>query len=147
MNVALWIGVLVLALAVAYSLRFTDATLSLGRALSETESGTGYQGAISPPWEVKFGLASYILTLGMIAFSWYAFGIGRAILSLVTFLIALLIFRRLLPGEDSPHFKHLIIGSMASRYANFVRDGDTVRATAMKELLVKAGVPPDVMSG
>lgn len=147
MNVALWISALVLALAVAYSLRFTEATLSLGRALSETNSGTGYQGAISPPWETAFGLIAYTLTLGMIAFSWYEFGIGRAILSLATFLLALLIFRRLLPGEDSPHFKHLIIRSMANRYANFVRDGDKVRAAAMRGLLEKAGVPPEVMSG
>jgi hypothetical protein len=36
---------------------------------------------------------------------------------------------------------------MASRYANFVRDGDAIRAAAMKELLVKAGVPPEVLSG
>ncbi len=70
MNVALWISAIVLAMALAYSLRFTAATLSLGRALSETTSGTGYQAAISPPWETAFGLVIYGLTLTMIAFSW-----------------------------------------------------------------------------
>ena len=83
MNVALWISTIALALPVAYSLRFTGATLSLGKALGETTSGTGYQAAISPPWEVAFGLVVYGLTLAMLAFSWYAFGVGRAIVSLV----------------------------------------------------------------
>jgi hypothetical protein len=147
MNIALWISAVVLALAVAYSLRFTGATLSLGRALSETTSGTGYQAAISPPWEVAFGLVVYGLTLAMLAFSWYEFGIGRATLILVTMMIAAMVFRRLLPREASLHYKQLIIQSMARRYANFVRDGDAVRAAAMKGLLEKAGVPPEVLSG
>jgi hypothetical protein len=147
MNIALWISVVVLALAVAYSLRFTAATLALGRALSETASGTGYQAAISPPWEVAFGLVVYGLTLAVLAFSWYAFGIGRALLSLATVIFATMLFRRFLPSEDSLHFKNLIIQSMSRRYANFVRDGDPVRAAAMKELLEKAGVPQEVLSG
>jgi hypothetical protein len=36
---------------------------------------------------------------------------------------------------------------MSHRYANYVRDGDPIRAAAMKELLEKAGVPSDVLSG
>lgn len=147
MSFIVWLGTIVLALPLAYSFRFTGATLSLGRALSETTSGTGYQEAISPPWEVVFGLIVYSLTLAMLALSWFAFGVGRALLSFVTIFVATLIFRRLVPREDSPHYKRLIIQSMARRYANFVRDGDTVRAAAMKELLEKAGVPPDVLSG
>jgi hypothetical protein len=38
---------------------FTGATLSLGRALSETTKGTGYQAAITPPCETAFGLIVY----------------------------------------------------------------------------------------
>jgi hypothetical protein len=147
MSIALWISAFVLALPVAYSLRFTEATLSFGRALGETTTGTGYQSAISPPWEVTFGLVMYSLTLGMLAFSWYAFGFGRAVLSLVTVFLALMLFRRFLPGKDSPHYRQLIMQSMARRYANFVRDGDSIRAAAMKTLLEKAGVPPELLSG
>jgi hypothetical protein len=147
MNVALWISTVVLSLAVAYSLRFTGATLLFGRALSETNSGTGFQSAISPPWEVAFGLVVYCLTLAILAYSWYAFGVGRAMITFATFLVAMMIFRHLLPREDSDHYKKLILQSMSRRYANFVRDGDTIRAAAMKGLLEKAGVPSDVLSG
>ena len=147
MYVVLWVSAIVLALPLAYSLRFTSATLAFGRALSATTSNTGYQAAISPPWEVAFGLVVYSLTTVMLGVSWYAFGLGRGALSLISLLLATMLFRRLLPAETSSHYKKLIIQSMASRYANFVRDGDTVRATAMKELLEKAGVPPEVLVG
>jgi hypothetical protein len=141
MSVVLWISVIVLALAIAYTTHFSGATLALGRALSDTSSGTGYQDAATPPWSANFGFVVYGLTFTMLALSWYQFGIGRAIFSLITVFPATLLFRRFLPGEDSLHFKTLIIQSMSHRYANYVRDGDPTRAAAMKGLLEKAGVP------
>jgi hypothetical protein len=66
MNVLLWISILAVLLPLAYSLRFTEATLLFGRALSETNSGTGFQAAISPPWETYFGLLIYGITLAVV---------------------------------------------------------------------------------
>jgi hypothetical protein len=147
MNVFLWVSIVVLALAVAYTTLLSVATLSLGRALSDTESRTGYQDAVTPPWSANFGVAVYGITLAVLGLSWYEFGIGRATLALIAFVVSILLSRRVLPREDSLHFKTLIIQSMSRRYANFVRDGDPIRATAMKALLEKAGVPPEVLSG
>jgi hypothetical protein len=147
MNASLWAGTIALLPLLAYSLQFTAATLLLGRTLSETNSGTGFQAAISPPWETYFGLLIYGLTLAVVGASWYEFGIGRAILCVLTLFIGLSIGRRLLPKPDSLHFKALIIQSMANRYANFVRGGDHVRGDAMKMLLQKAGVDPDLLAG
>jgi hypothetical protein len=65
----------------------------------------------------------------------------------MTLFVGLLIGHRLLPRPDSLHFKALLIQSMASRYANFVRDGDHVRGDAMKVLLQKAGVESDSLAG
>jgi hypothetical protein len=48
MSVVLWISVIVLTLAIAYTTHFSGATLALGRALSDTSSGTGYQDAVIP---------------------------------------------------------------------------------------------------
>jgi len=146
MNVALWISTIVLLPPLAYSLRFTEATLSFGRSLSESNSGTGFQAAISPPWETYFGLLIYGLTLAVVGASWYEFGIGRAILCVITLFVGLSIGRRLLPKPDGLHFKSLIIQSMANRYANFVRDGDHVRGDSMKMLLQKAGVDADLLA-
>jgi hypothetical protein len=63
MNVALWISAIVLSLPLAYSLRFTGATLSFGRSLSETTSGTGYQAAISPVVRKKSGRREEIFVM------------------------------------------------------------------------------------
>jgi hypothetical protein len=147
MNVFLWISIIALAPAVAYTTRFSGATLSFGRKLSETSSGTGYQDAITPPASANFGLVVYVLTLAMLALSWYEFGIGRVVISLVAVVLLTLLSRQFLPHEDSLHFKKLIIQSMSRRHANFVRDGDRIRAAAMRELLEKAGVPSEVLSG
>jgi hypothetical protein len=147
MNLALWAGTIALLPLLAYSLQFTAATLLLGRSLSESNSGTGFQAAISPPWETYFGLIIYGLTLALVGASWYEFGIGRALLCVITLLVGLSVSRRLLPKPDSLHFKALIIQSMANRYANFVRDGDHVRGDLMKMLLHKAGVDSDLLAG
>lgn len=147
MNVALWAGTIALLPFLAYSLQFTAATLLLGRSLSETNSGTGFQAAISPPWETNFGLLIYGLTVAVVGASWYEFGIGRAILCVITLIVGLSIGCRLLPTPDSMHFKALIIQSMANRYANFLRDDDQVRGNAMKMLLQKAGVDADLLAG
>jgi hypothetical protein len=146
MNAALWAGTIVLLPFLGYSLQFTAATLLLGQALSESHSDTGFQAAISPPWETYFGLSIYGLTLAVVGASWYEFGIGRAILCVITLFVGLSICRRLLPKPDTLHFKTPIIRSMANRYANFVRDGDQVRGDLMKMLLYRAGVDSDLLA-
>jgi len=45
------------------------------------------------------------------------------------------------------HYEFLISQSMISRYANYVRDGDTLRAEAMKHLLRKSGIDTDATRG
>ena len=147
MSATLWVSTVILMPFLAYSLQFTEATLLLGRSLSESDSGTGLQSAITPPWEAKLSLVIYGLTLALIGGSWYEFGIGRAILCVVALFVGLLIARRLLPKPDSAHFNAIIIRSMANRYADFVRDGDRVRGDLMKMLLRRAGVNAALLSG
>jgi hypothetical protein len=147
MNAALWISILVILPPLAYSLQFTEATRLFGRALSDSDSATGFQAAISPPWETAVGLPIYGLTLTVIGASWYEFGFGRAMLTMITLFVGLSIGRRLLPKPESLHFKVLIIQSMANRYANYVRKGDLIRGNAMKMLLQRAGVDPALLAG
>ena len=147
MSVALWFGVVVAAVSLAYNARFSGATLSFGRALSDTSSGTGYQDAVTPPWQTKFVLIVYGLVLAVLALSWYGFGVGRAIATLLVLILGSFVAYFLVPKQDSNHFRRLIIVSMSRRYADYVRDGDSVRADAMKMLLRKAGIDPDVIAG
>ena len=141
MSSALWIAAVVTAFGLAYAFNFTAATLSFGRELSTTGSPRGYQDAITPPWETRLGLFTYSMVLLVITASWYEFGAARGGLTVLAIFVALLVARRCIPPEDSAHYRILIKQSMVSRYADFVRDGDTCRADAMKELLDKAGIP------
>ena len=52
-----------------------------------------------------------------------------------------------LPRPTGGHYRMLIMRSMCSRYADFVRDGDALRADAMKQLLIKIGIDPDAITG
>jgi hypothetical protein len=147
MNAAWWISTLVLAPLLGYELQFTAATLKFGRWLSDTNTGIGFQAAITPPWSNWFGYPIYAFTLTLVGMSWYHFGLGRALLTVVILYFGLSFAQRLLPGPDSLHFKAHIIQSMAARYANFVRRGDEIRANAMGLLLLKAGIEPTLLAG
>jgi hypothetical protein len=143
MNPGLWIVNILCGFGIAYTISFSGATLAFGRALSTTNSKTGYQDAVTPPWAGKFAFLMYGTTIVVIVASWWAFGAYRGSMSIVVFIASVIASRQILPAEDSFHYKSLIIQSMASRYADYVRDNDKVRAAAMKDLLDKTGVPMD----
>jgi hypothetical protein len=140
LSTALWISVLILSLGLGYSLYFADATLALGRELSDTGVGRGAQDAVTPPWEANFGLTVYSLTLASVVLSWYEFGVGRAIGTVAAFLAGTMLWRRVLPKSDSMHYKKLIVVSMTRRCANWQKSNDLMRAHAMAELLRKVGI-------
>lgn len=146
MNIFLWIANVACAAGFAYSATFSGATLAFGRALSSTNSKTGYQDAVTPPWSANFSLLVYGAIVAVIAMSWWNFGTFRGCLAIFVILAGAIVFRRVIPGEDSFYYKRLIIESMVRRYADFVRGNDKVRAAAMKELLENAGVPIDYQS-
>jgi hypothetical protein len=142
-SLALWIAQFALIPILGYLLRFTEATLLLGRSLSESGSHTGLQGVVTPPWEARLSLVIYGLALTVIGLSWYEFGIGRAFVCTIALFVGSLIGRQLQPKPDSLHFKTIIIRSMSNRYADYVRVGDRVHGDLMKMLLQRAGIRVD----
>jgi hypothetical protein len=130
------------ALALGYVVRFTQATLALGRSLSDAGTPRGYQDAITPPRFSIFALAIYALCLGGIIYGFWQFGwLSGAGIS-AGFLVALVINGALLlPRKGSEHFRRLIIGSMIRRHADYLKSGDALRATVMAMLLEKLGIP------
>ena len=71
MNILLWILAGVVAIAFAYSMQFTQATLSFGRSLAETELGTGVQDAITPPWQTNLAMITYMSFAAVVAVMWW----------------------------------------------------------------------------
>jgi len=144
MDMALWLFAGLVTAIFAYNMRFTQATLSLGQELAETSTGTGLQDAITPPWQTNLAMFSYIAAAAAIVAIWWQLGWQSGLGALALILIGGGIVGAMLPDKDSTHFRDLIKRSMVSRYANFVRDGDQMRADAMKDLLIRAGIDPDV---
>jgi len=122
---------------------FTQSTLIFGQELSDTDSGTGYQDAITPPWQTKLTLATYAIVLAAIIAMWWYVGWLYGVGSIVFILFGSGLASLFLPKKNSKHFRGIIMRSMCNRYANFARDGDSVRAKAMKDLLLKAGIDVD----
>lgn len=135
----------VFLVALTYELNFTQATLLMGKALSETESKTGFQDAITPPWQTNVAMFVYAVVFGMVVAAFYMYGIWSGLGAIALVLVMPPIFRRvLLPKPNSLHFHTLIVRSMMSRYARYRKNNDFMRAEAMGSLLIKAGYPvPD----
>jgi hypothetical protein len=132
----------VVSLALGYVLTFTNATLSIGKALSNAGTPTGYQDAITPPWFSTFAIAVYVASLIGIIYGWWEFGLLSGLGVTVGFFVVVIINKViLLPKNDSDHFRNIIVRSMIKRHADYLKSGDTVRATVMSELLEKMGMP------
>jgi len=130
--------------ALGYVMRFTQATLAMGRSLSDTGTPTGYQDAITPPRFSRVALAVYVLCLGGIICGFWQFGLLTGAGIVVGFLVALVINTELLlPKRDSEHFRKVILRSMIARHADYLKSGDALRASAMAMLLERAGIPVD----
>lgn len=145
MEIGLWMLVAALTIAFAYTMQFSAATLSIGKALSGSGSKTGFQDAITPPWQTNLALTVYIGIAVVGGIMWWWLGWVSALAALGIIFVGSLLVKLVLPKPSGDHYRRLILQSMAVRYANYVRDGDVLRADAMKQLLVKAGIDPDAM--
>ena len=138
-----WVFASIMTVLLSYQLRFSEATLIFGRELSDTDSATGFQDAVTPPWQTKFGFFAFGGTLFAIVAIWSDLGWLPGLAAVALVLIGLPLVRSFLPRPDAPHFRNLILKSMISRHADYTRDGDTERASMMHELLVRAGLRVD----
>lgn len=147
METGLWALVVVLAVGLGYTLRFTAATLAFGRELSGSTSTTGFQDAITPPWQTKLAITVYIGIAAVVLIMWWQLGWVSVLLALLAIVVVLSVATLVLPKASGGHYRRVILRSMIARYANYVRDRDALRAEAMKHLLTRAGMDPDTMRG
>jgi hypothetical protein len=93
-------------------------------------------------------LFSYAASIGAVSYGWYEYGwqIGLGIILGFFFLVAIS-QGLLLPQSGSEHYRWLILSSMGNRYADYMKSGDQVRASAMGDLLKKLGIPAPGLAG
>jgi hypothetical protein len=130
------------SLAFAYVLAFTGAALSIGMSLSDADNPTGYQDAITPPGFGIFVIVIYIICAGGLIYGNWQFGWLAGIGAIIAFVCMVALNKVIiLPKSDSEHFRNIIIHSMLNRHADYLKAGDTLRASAMGMLLEKLGMP------
>ena len=146
MEIGLWLLVAVLAVAFAYTMEFTTVTWTMGRELAGGWTGSRrFQDAITPPWQTNLALVVYLGIPTVAVIMWWRIGWLSALAGVVAIFVGSLVAGFIVPQASGGHYQRLILQSMLARYANYVRDGDVVRAEAMKQLLTRAGIDPDAM--
>jgi len=128
---------LAVSLIYAYFGRFSEAALFYGKKISDADSKTGYQDAITPPWTVGLTIVSMLLPIIMLLYIWYSYDWIAGVMTIVFFMFSVSMIRILLPKKDSKHFKGLILKSLNARYDKFTSSNDDSRAFASKLLIDK----------
>ena len=138
MEYLLYLTAVVLGLISRYLGGLTSATLYIGKSISNIDSPTGYQDAITPP---KSTTITFIIWAGIaltIGYSIYEYGWARGgIILLLYFVASTLAGVLLIPKADSEHFLKLIYNSIVNRFADYSKAGDRLRADAMEQLIGK----------
>lgn len=136
----IWPAVLVAAILLglhgAYLGALADACLKIGTRLEGASEGTaGFQDAITPPSSSNAKLLNWVTTLIVTGGSWYFLGAtGLAAFLAVRLLVTVILGGTLKADPPKKHFCRKVYSSMSNREADFVKEGDGVRAEAMKEL-------------
>jgi hypothetical protein len=132
----IYAGAAVLGFIFRYQLGMTQACKVIGVEISDSGSNTGFQNAITPPSSTNLTLITWfviaaLLIYSVVAFDWGVFGIALATFGVVSVIVG----SAVVPKADSTYFLFRVYRSMANRYADFPKNGDSVRAEAMKELI------------
>lgn len=136
----IWTGLIAAAVFLgihgAYFGALADACLKIGTGLEGAIEGTtGFQDAITPPASTTARMINWLTTLLLATGAWYYFGTtGIAIFLVVRFVASLVSGAVLKVDSPKNHFCRSVYSSMANREANYVKEGDTLRAEAMKDL-------------
>ncbi len=136
MEIGVYAVAAVLGVVSRYYLGMTQACKVIGVKLSDSDTRTGFQDAITPPSSGYRAIVTWIAILAVLGYTAYEFGWGSFGIAFAAWFIALVIAGVVvIPKPESLHFFLRIYGSMANRYADYTKSGDTVRADAMKQLI------------
>jgi hypothetical protein len=116
-----------------YNLAQVEACKTIGAKISTSGDSKGYlQNAITPPSSTKLTALTWALILVLFAYAFWTSGWAATGIAVGTFVVAAGIF--FIPKPESMHFLMRVSRSMASRHADYAKEGDLIRSNAMKNL-------------
>ena len=136
MEIGLYAVAAVLGVVSRYYIGMSRSCKVIGVKLSDSDTGTGFQDAVTPPSSANRAIVTWITIAAVLGYTAYEFGWGLFGIVFVAWFIAFVIAGVVvIPKPESQHFLLRIYRSMANRYADYSKSGDTVRADAMKQLI------------
>ena len=135
MSIIAYIAAAVLGVAFRYALRLTEACLFVGKAISDSESKTGFQDAVSPPIWTPITFAIWGGMIALIGWSFWSLGwVNGLIVIVILFGTSSIAGRTVIPRADAPYWVKMIYASMARRVAAYRKANDHMRADAGQDL-------------
>ena len=136
MEIGVYAVAAVLGVVFRYYMGMSQACKVIGVKLSDSDTGRGFQDAVTPPNSTNRTIVTWIAIAAVLGYTAYEFGWGSFGIAFAAWFIALVIAGVVvIPKPESQHFLFRIYRSMANRYADYTKSGDTVRADAMKQLI------------
>jgi len=121
-----------------YQSHISQACRAIGIRISPPEflekNKNGFQDGLSDPRDNIPFFISLFLCLSMLVISFVYFSIKFGLLSILTFYLVSSISRLFFPKYESDFFIQRTYNSIARRYADYIRDGDKLRADAAEVL-------------
>lgn len=134
----LYVFIAALGILFRYNLGLTQSCKVVGKSISDDDTTTGFQDAITPPESTTIALvtwAAIVVALGytIFQFGWWAGGVAFAVFLVVSALAGV----TCIPKPESSHYLGRIYRAIVDRYTDFQENGDTMHAAGMKLLIMK----------
>jgi hypothetical protein len=136
MEYLVYVCAALLGLLFRYNMGLAEACKAVGKSISDSNTNTGLQDAITPPKSTNMTLLTWIAIVALLGYTVYQFGwISASVALAVLIVVSILAGVIFIPKPDSTHYLKRIYHSMVNRYADFHKSGDMIRAGAMKDLI------------
>lgn len=110
-------------------------------SISDTDTITGFQDAITPPKSSNLTLLTWISIVVVLGYAVYQFGWGTGGITFAVFFVVSVVAGAIfIPKPESTHYLKRIYCSMVNCHADFQKSGDSSRADAIKLLIEKIEV-------
>lgn len=124
-----------------FELNSVRAAYLIGEEIAGPAGARHIQDAVTPPLFANLGILIQLSFLACIVAGFFVHGWIIGLVLIPSSFLALGVVKKFLPPPQGGFYRGIIVRSMMTRYADFVKGGDTIRARAMKDLIQRLGYP------
>ena len=130
---------LILGLLVRYMVALSQGCLFIGKAISDGQSKTGFQDAITPPLATGVAALLYALSVALIVFAFWHEGLRDGSLAAFSLVFWIFVGGFIVPKPNSGHWVRMVFRSIVKRTADYAKAGDVMRAEPAGMLAKRIG--------